>query len=319
LDRSLWASGDYILADVGDPAGVNTRIELCSGRVVEATRGDLLVGALGRRQATLEVTGDWSRIGPDGRLHALTEGGLMGLCLRHSALIAPPLPLSYRGHVFVDCKPLRMIDRAVRAPLRLFEAPVILLIGSSMTAGKTSTARAVTRQLKPQGLRVLGAKLTGAGRYSDLLGMRDAGADAVFDFVDAGLPSTICPPDDYRDAMIPLLSRMAEEHVDVAVIEAGASPLECYNSDTAVALIERNVRMTILSTGDPYAALGVMTAFGVRPDLVTGVATNTDAGIALIEKLTGVEALNVRDDETWPRLTSLLRDRLGLSAPRPDG
>jgi hypothetical protein len=145
--------------------------------------------------------------------------------------------------------------------------------------------------------------------------MRDAGADVIFDFVDAGLPSTICPPEDYRQAVFPLLGRMAELHADVAVIEAGASPLEPYNSDTAIGLIEDSVKMTILSTCDPYAALGVMTAFNVRPDLVSGGATNTDAGIGLIQKLTGVEALNVRDNATWPRLTTLLRDRLELAAP----
>ena len=34
---------------------------------------------------------------------------------------------------------------------------------------------------------VIGTKLTGAGRYRDILAMRDAGADYIFDFVDAGL------------------------------------------------------------------------------------------------------------------------------------
>ena len=117
------------------------------------------------------------------------------------------------------------------------------------------------RQLKQFGLRILGAKLTGAGRYHDILAMADAGADVVFDFVDAGLPSTICPSDEYREAMILLLGRMAELHADVAVVEIGASPLEPYNSDTAIALFEDCVRVTMLSTCDPYAALGVMTAF----------------------------------------------------------
>ena len=147
----------------------------------------------------------------------------------------------------------------------MLEVPVVLVIGSSMSAGKTSTARAVIRQLKQFGLRIIGAKLTGAGRHQDILAMADAGADTVFDFVDAGLPSTICPADEYRAAMTPLLGRMAELHADVAVIETGASPLEPYNSDTAIALIEHCVRVTMLSTCDPYAALGVMTAFKVRP------------------------------------------------------
>ena len=64
--------------------------------------------------------------------------------------------------------------------------------------------------------------------------MGDAGADAIFDFVDAGLPSTVCPTDVYRQAVRQLLSRMASTDVDVAVIEVGASPLEPYNGDVAV-------------------------------------------------------------------------------------
>jgi len=315
LDRARWGMGDYIVAEVAEPGDATPTIELCCGRMIDATCGDLVIGALGKRFATLEATGDWEQIGPDGRLHALTEGGLFGACLRRSALIPPLLPMTYQGHVFLGGKPARMRDHAAHGSLRRFEVPVVLVIGSSMSAGKTSTARVVIRQLKQFGLRILGAKLTGAGRYHDILSMADAGADVVFDFVDAGLPSTICPADEYREAMIPLLGRMAELHVDVAVVETGASPLEPYNSDTAIALIEDSVRVTMLSTCDPYAALGVMTAFDVRPDLVTGVATNTDAGIALIKKLTGVEALNLRDTATWPRLTTVLRDRLALASP----
>jgi hypothetical protein len=306
--------GDYVLAEVEELDGADPTIELCSGRFIEASRGDLVVGALGKRYATLEATGDWERIGPDGRLHALTEGGLFGACLMRSPLVRPLLPLTYKGHVFLSGNPARMADHAVRGPIRLLEVPTVLIIGSSMSAGKTATARVVIRLLKQLGLRIVAAKLTGAGWYQDILAMSDAGADAIYDFVDAGLPSTICPPDTYREALIPLLGRIAEQHADVAVIETGASPLEPYNSDTAIELIEDSVRMIILSTCDPYAALGVMTAFDVRPHLITGVATNTDAGVSLISKLTGVEALNVRDTGAWPRLTALLRSQLDLVA-----
>ena len=31
--------------------------------------------------------------------------------------------------------------------------------------------------------------------------MSDAGADHVLDFVDVGLPSTVCPPDEYEEAL----------------------------------------------------------------------------------------------------------------------
>ena len=81
--------GDYVIAEVDDPDGADPTIELCDGRMIEATQGDLVVAALGKRYATLEATGDWEGIGVDGRLHALTEGGLLGACLTRSALIPP--------------------------------------------------------------------------------------------------------------------------------------------------------------------------------------------------------------------------------------
>ena len=48
---------------------------------------------------------------------------------------------------------------------------------------------------------VIGTKLTGAGRYRDILAMQDAGADYIFDFVDAGLPSTVVSEREYRRAL----------------------------------------------------------------------------------------------------------------------
>ncbi len=61
---------------------------------------------------------------------------------------------------------------------------------------------------------VVGAKLTGAGRYRDILAMQDTGADYIFDFVDAGLPSTVVPEREYLDALRNLLSRMAAVEAD---------------------------------------------------------------------------------------------------------
>lgn len=58
--------------------------------------------------------------------------------------------------------------------------------------------------------------------------MHDAGADAIYDFVDVGLPSTICPEAEYRSALDGLMSRVAGVDADPAVVEVGASPLEPY-------------------------------------------------------------------------------------------
>lgn len=207
LPRDEWATGDYVAVEVLSTASGN-RVELVNGRMTEVAEGDLVLGALGRRYATLEATGTWEEVGPDGRMELLTGAGLLGKCTSLSMVHAPLTAVEYRGHVRVHGHKTTMEDHVAPAPDLAWETPTVLIIGTSMSAGKTTAARMIIRQLAELGLRVLGAKITGAGRYRDVLTMGDAGADAIFDFMDMGLPSTVCPPEAYRDGLRGLLARM---------------------------------------------------------------------------------------------------------------
>lgn len=312
LSRREWATGDYVAGEVISTPSRLSRIELTSGRMVEVVEGDLIVGAFGVRYATLEAVGGWQGIGRDRLMEALTGAGLFGKSTSRSALLPPLLSLLYRGHVVLDGEKATMGDYVSPAPERAFKLPVVLLVGTSMSAGKTTSAKVIVRLLREAGLEVIGAKLAGAGRYRDILAMQDAGAEHIFDFVDAGLPSTVVLESEYQHALRNLLSRMAGEGADVVVAEVGASPLEPYNGAVAIREIRQNVRCTVLSASDPYAVTGVTKAFGNRPDLVTGLATSTSAGIELVEKLSGIKALNVLDRGSLPQLRAILRDTLGL-------
>lgn len=318
VSRRGWQSGDYVVGEVAAPPKGLSQIELSTGRMVEVVEGDLIVGAFGVRYATLEAVGGWQGIGQDRMMEALTSAGLFGKSTSRSALLPPMLSLLYKGHVMVHNEKATMQDFVPMVPESVFDLPVVLLVGTSMSAGKTTTAKVVVRQLRKAGLKVIGAKLAGAGRYRDILSMQDAGADHIFDFVDAGLPSTVLPPSDYRKLLRNLLSRMAAEDADVLVAEVGASPLEPYNGATAIEELGGNVRFTILSASDPYAVTGVTKAFGNQPDLVTGLATSTQAGIELIEKLSGIQALNVLDPSSHPKLGAVLEDTLKLSGFHKD-
>jgi hypothetical protein len=300
-----------VVAEVTGVVG-GRQVELRDGRMVELTEGDRVVGALGSRFATLEVTGSWEEVGDDGRLHLLTAGGLLGRMRSLSTLVTEPAALRYAGHVLAGGRRATM-DRYVTRPSapRDFTAPVVLLIGTSMSAGKTTAARVVIRRLRNAGLRVLGAKVAGAGRYRDILGMADAGADTILDFVDAGLPSTHCPAPVYGEALEILLGRMAAVEADVAVVEAGASPLEPYNGAMAVERLRSQVAFTLLCASDPYAVKGAMDAYDLRPDLVTGATANTEAGVQLATRLSGVPVLDLRRRESWGELDRLLLGALG--------
>lgn len=307
-----WHTGDYVMGIVTDTSGYRT-IELPTGRHMDVAEGDAIVGTFGTRKATLELTGSWREIGEDRVMHALTRAGLFGYATSRSTAVQRPLELKYYGHVCRNGEPVTMQDFTPSVEEQSFTTPTILFVGTSMSAGKTTAARIVTRRLKRMGLEVLGAKVCGAGRYRDVLSIQDAGADWGLDFMDVGLPSTVVPPDDYRRAVRQLLSRMERLPADVAVVEIGASPLEPYNGSIAVEELQDALAMTILCVSDPYAVPGVDTAFDMLdPHLVTGLPTNTDAGVSLLNQLTNLPAFNIRDSDTHDRLDNMLHNRLGL-------
>lgn len=318
VPRAQWGFGDYVVGSVS-VASRSFPIELTTGRLTEVTVGDLVMGAFGVRAATLETVGSWKLIAEDGRMEALNAAGMFGRISSRSTFLPRPLELEYVGHVVRDGVKLRMQGFAVGAGGPARGCPVVLLIGTSMSSGKTSSARVIIRRLKQLGQRVVGAKFTGAGRYRDIQAMSDSGADAIFDFVDAGLPSTVCPRNEYGQAIKGLLSRIATARPDVLVAEAGASPLEPYNGDTAMKILREQVACTVLCASDPYAVVGVTKGFGFHPDLVAGVATSTSAGVEVIRKLAEVEAMNLLDPASHPELDRLLVSRLSLDRSASGG
>ena len=212
--------------------------------------------------------------------------------------------------MFSRDKKICMKDFITHTNASKLNIPVIMIIGTSMSSGKTTSGRIIVHELKQMGYRVTAAKFTGAARYRDILSYEDAGADNIFDFVDVGLPSTVCPEEEFTNAMVELLARISQTKSDILVAELGASPLEPYNGSTAMELLEKSSPLVILSALDPYAVLGVQKAFGMKPDLITGPAANTDAGIALVEKLSGVKTLNLIRRRSLPLLRDFLTNNL---------
>lgn len=309
--RNDWATGDYVEAEViGSPTALY-HIEDCSGLMIRVEPGDRIIGAFGDRAATLEGVGSWQDIGED-KMHCLTSAGLFGIFTSISVLLPEPLTLRYRGHIVRENAKVTMGNFAIQSDSNRFEVPTVLLVGTSMSAGKTTAGRRVCKELDRMGLNVVGAKLTGAGRYRDILSYEKTGAREIYDFVDAGLPSTVVPETQFREAIRPLLSHINERHPDLLVAEAGASPLEPYNGEAIVDELGDNIVCTILCASDPYAVVGVEQAFGLVPDLVTGPATQTSAAVDLVYKLSGVQGINIIDPAAKQLFSDFLVQKLGL-------
>lgn len=310
LDRALWDSGDYVLTEVTGERSELYIIESRKGEMLPVKAGDKVIGALGHRAATLEGVGSFTDV-RKGEMHALTGAGLLGRFTSYSILLPEPLALRYRGHIVRDGAKITMKQFAIDLDEGEFDVPTILIIGTSMSAGKTVTGRRVCEILSQAGLDIVGAKLTGAGRYRDIVSFRRAGAQKIFDFVDVGLPSTAVPEKEFRESIRPLLSHIGSLKPDFLVAETGASPIEPYNVGPAMDELGSNIACILLAASDPYAVVGVEKAFGVKPDLVTGPAANTSAAVALVRRLADLPAINVIDRETMPEFAAFLERKLG--------
>ena len=111
--------------------------------IVHKVQTGLMIGALGMRAATLEGVGDWREIGSDGAMEALTSAGLFGKGTSLSPLLPDLVRMDYLGHVLRDGNVLGMCDFVEEPEEKAFTMPVILLIGTSMSAGKTTAGQVI--------------------------------------------------------------------------------------------------------------------------------------------------------------------------------
>lgn len=311
LPREEWAAGDYLLCEA-EVRGYD-HLELETGRMATLVSGDRFIGALGDREATLEATGSWREVGEDLLLDLLTGAGLLGKMTSKSPFLPKLMHGHYHGHVMVAGEKATMRRFVPEVPKRAFTTPAVLLLGTSMSAGKTTAGQAIVRRLSALGQRVVALKLAGAGRYRDVLHMQDAGAEWIFDFVDGGLPSTVAPEADYRPVLEHVLSMAAAVEADVAVVEIGASPLAAYNGMVALDAVRDVVRFTVLAASDVYGVLGFQQLVGVKPDVVAGPTANTKAGIDLVSRHAGIEILNMSDQASNAALDRLLRTAFDIT------
>lgn len=224
------SSGDLLLARVSR-IGQQKRIELTNGRRARLFHGDKIVVCYGNRYAPHQ----FEAVVPDtmGPCHLVAAGGIAGRVLSKHDKMKEPTKLIPLG-ILANSKgrPLNLGDFALESHSGVRPQPLTLAVaGTAMDSGKTTTAASVIRGLTASGLKVGAAKVTGTGAGGDLWFMKDAGADPVFDFVDAGLPSTYRATPRQIDEIVALLnSHLRNGPVDAIVLEVSDG---LYQEETA--------------------------------------------------------------------------------------
>ena len=181
-------AGDLLLAQV-ESIGQHKSLRLTSARQSALYVGDTIVVSVGARYAPdqFEASADIDSNGCD----LIAAGGLAGQMLtRHGAMKKPTAlrPLGLLADA--EGEVLNLARYALSKQRWPAALPMIAVFGTSMNAGKTTTAASVVHGLSRAGLKVGAAKVTGTGSPNDFCAYLDAGAHQVVDFTDAGYAST---------------------------------------------------------------------------------------------------------------------------------
>jgi len=278
--------------------GAHEHLEDPHGRRMRMYPGDVLVGAYGNRYATDFYEGYLPT--PGDAVHLLTSGGLIGTVASAHTSKEAPTELEVLGPL-TDAAglPLGTDDGALPEPVPgRPELGTIVVLGSSMNAGKTTATSAVIRGLARAGLRVGAGKVTGSGSGKDHWAYVDAGAATVADFLDFGMPSTFgYPTERLVSTMFGIRDRLVEEAADVVVLEVADGVLQAETRALAAQLPEFADHV-VLAVGDALGAvagIGVLGELGVSVRVVSGLVTASPLASREAAEATGLPVLSPAD------------------------
>lgn len=290
--------GDLVLARV-DKLGQHRHLELACGRRARLFEGDEIVLAYGHRYAPDQFEAEVPR--DLDACHMVAGGGVAARVIsrhgrmRGATVIQPLGLLGDRSGRRLNLSQFAL-ERARNEGRRAY---TVAVVGTSMNAGKTETAANLIRGFANAGLRVSAAKVTGTGSGGDVWAMADAGADAVLDFTDAGLPSTyLAEAAQVERVMTTLLGVLHASGAEAVVFEVADG---LYQRETAELLrspvFARAVDAVVFAAGDAMgSAAGVqaLRAMGLPVVAASGLLTASPLAMREAEAATGIRVLDLQ-------------------------
>ena len=282
------------------------QLECTDGQFQTLHRGDIIVGALGERQALKGYSGRVPRhIRVGDVLHVLNMGGIIGLCTSDHPDLGPALRVEVLGAVIADRDGqkthARLLDHALEPAYHLTDAcPLVIVSGTSMNTGKTYAAAQIVKGLTKQNFRVAAAKLTGASLRRDVRVMQEHGAVACATFNDAGAVSST------NKEMAPLakgiIRHLMAAGPDVIVLELGDGFIGYYGVDELLLdkELQRFTHAHVVAASDLAGAWAADQVFRTRYRAhiaaITGPVTDNAVGKQYISNVLGIDAFNALQD-----------------------
>lgn len=325
VDRCEARAGNVVVVQALEEKRIYDVLELVTGRMAKISRDDVIVGALGNRQALRGFVGEVPReVSVGDTLHILNLGGVIGTCTSENKDYGHPLRVRVLGMVVRSGRILNVAHNAIPELERLGRtAPLVMISGTCMNSGKTMAASEIVAKLTQRGWRIAAAKLSGVACLKDVLAMRDHGAVDGLSFLDCGYPST-AGMTELSPMARGILAQLNRCKPDAIVVEMGDGIIGGYGVTSIFHDTElmRSTVAHVMAANDLVAAWGAkqqMEQHGQAIDVMCGPATDNEVGRAYVQKELELPAANARVDPE--RLADLierkLRAAVGSKAPRP--
>jgi hypothetical protein len=290
--------------------GQHTELENKSGRIHRINEGSRGIFVFGNRYAPDFYEG----LVPPGMLtkvDLLARSGIIGKVEVKNSSVAEPTHVKILGYVcdqdgqIINTRDYALIkpknskkDEDFNKPQR---AKLIVVVGTSMNAGKSTSATACCWALTTMGHNVRASKITGTASLKDILHMQDAGASIVNDFTHFGFPSTYLLE---KKEVIKIFNDLD--------LKYGNNPKNYWCVELADGILQRETAMLLRSPDlrsrihrlvfaaqDTFGAIGGLNVlkqeFDLVPDAISGVCSSSPLVLRELAEFTDIPVFNNLD------------------------
>ncbi len=286
--------------------GQHSEIENKSGRIHKLNDGSKAVFVFGNRYAPDYYEG-FVPTEMKTEVDMIARSGVVGLVTTKNSAIKDPTRVKLYGYVcdengqVLNTRNHSLIEPSKREK-KNNRAKMILVVGTSMNSGKSTSAVACCWALSAMGHEVRASKITGTASLKDILHMQDAGAKIVNDFTHFGYPSTyMLNEQELLDIFDNIDLKFGNNPKNYWVVEIADGVLQ---RETEMLLkssvVRERIHKLIFAAHDAFGVIGgievLKSRFNLVPDAISGVCSGSPLALREVGNFTDIP---VFDNMAW--------------------
>lgn len=295
--------------------GQHSQLENKSGRLHQINDGSTSLFVFGNRYAPDYYEG-LVPTSKKSEVDLIARSGVIGDVISKNSVVKDPTRIRILGNICdKDEEAINTKDFCVVNPTSMSKkanrSKMILVVGTSMNSGKSTSAVACCWALKAMGHEVRASKITGTASLKDILFMQDVGASHVNDFTHFGFPSTYLSTEEELIRIFNQLDlKFANNPNNFWVVEIADG---IFQREASILLrspeVTNRIHKLIFAATDSLSASGgidiLKKNFDLTPDMISGVVSSSPLACAELSEFSDIP---VFDNIEWDlqKLSELL-------------